>query len=834
MPKISLRAYEKQIEEMIEQNRLQKAVDHCRHILKIFPKCISTYRILGKSFLEGKQYPNCADVFKRVLAVYPDDFIAHVGMSIVRESEGNLDAAIWHMELAFDSQPSNIAIQEELKRLFGARDGTHPAKIRLTRGALVRMYARGELYPQAIAEIKSALAEDPKRLDLRVLLAKMNFLLGDSTESLNLCNQLILELPYCYEINKIFVTLLPSSSKSEKTPIYLDRLKALNPYEAFVGEKYLTEAEVPEEQVMLDSLDEAAPSSANESPDWVQAIATKWEEPSSIDTLDWLPQANKGTNKVPTDNSSVFREPQPENQPSAQVQSPAETPTNDQTSADDQLPDWMRNAGWAPTNEPAGSAEAEQSIVSDQTGSEVTESADVPDWLRSLSPEAPVSTPEPKTAFTVDSEPASEPSAENNAAAPVSTQPTGPQPPENNDDLPDWLKNFEIEATSEPETKDDFPEWMKTIEETDLPIPTNVKTERKPFTKSLGPHTSDLNSSEPLRRKKAILNEASPNTHNLAPATSDSGESEKTLAPNSPALPDGWKSSLIEEPVEEEKPQENANTDIPDWVRSVLNETSAKTESEPIEQIAAENQESDQTSQAIEPRPEAESSSASVSEKSGDDLLSWLRDLKPEEESVLAKNAEPEAIEPITSGDNAALDDNLPLDRLEELTGLETEKTSDEATVAEPSVLKRAGQTVDEDSVEPAATAEEPVSSQPVEPETEAVEVKEPEVKESEVKEPEVNEPKVEEPEISSDVTIPAPARTSHKSIITSTLKELTENINSKVNIEQSIEQLVQLTRSHSKNYLVWQLLGDAYARVDNFTEALDSYNKAEELILKL
>jgi len=105
-----------------------------------------------------------------------------------------------------------------------------------------------------------------------------------------LCNQLILELPYCYEINKIFVTYY-LLSKSEKTPIYLDRLKALNPYEAFVGEKYLTEAEVPEEQVMLDSLDEAAPSSANESPDWVQAIATKWEEPSSIDTTGLAPSS---------------------------------------------------------------------------------------------------------------------------------------------------------------------------------------------------------------------------------------------------------------------------------------------------------------------------------------------------------------------------------------------------------------------------------------------------------------------------------------------------------------------------------------------------------------
>ncbi len=273
MPRISLRAYEKQLEDLIEQNRIQEAIDHCRYILQTYPKCISTYRILGKAFLEGKQYDNSADVFKRVLTVFPDDFISHAGMSIVQENENNLDAAIWHMELAFDCQPSNVTIQEELKRLFGRRDGTHPAKIRLTRGALVRMYAKGELFPQAIAEIKSALSEDPKRLDLEVLLAKMYFQLGDTNESMNECTHLIQELPYCYEINKILVAVLPNSDKPETYPIYLGRLKALNPYEAFVSEKYSTDADVPDDLVMLDQLDSIkASASTTETPDWVKAM----------------------------------------------------------------------------------------------------------------------------------------------------------------------------------------------------------------------------------------------------------------------------------------------------------------------------------------------------------------------------------------------------------------------------------------------------------------------------------------------------------------------------------------------------------------------------------
>ena len=117
MPEISLRAYIGEIDRLIEREQLDEAIAHCRHILQTYPKHLATYRLLGKAYLEAKRYGDAADIFQRVLSAMPDDFVAHIGMAIVREDEGNLDAAIWHMERAFETNPANPAIQQEMIRL---------------------------------------------------------------------------------------------------------------------------------------------------------------------------------------------------------------------------------------------------------------------------------------------------------------------------------------------------------------------------------------------------------------------------------------------------------------------------------------------------------------------------------------------------------------------------------------------------------------------------------------------------------------------------------------------------------------------------------------------
>ena len=235
MTKVPLRAYLGEIQEAIEQKQTEEAIAHCRHILQTYPKHIDTYRLLGKAYLESQRYGNAADIFQRVLSSVPDDFVSHVGMSIIREDETNLDAAIWHMKRAFETQPYNNAIIGELRRLYSQRDGTEPPKIHLTRGALARMYAKGNLHEQAIGELRNALKKDPQRADLQLLLAKSYAQSGKQTEAIETCSTLLQRFPYCLEANQLLSQLLPESEDADEMHICRQRIQVMDPYEAFIS-----------------------------------------------------------------------------------------------------------------------------------------------------------------------------------------------------------------------------------------------------------------------------------------------------------------------------------------------------------------------------------------------------------------------------------------------------------------------------------------------------------------------------------------------------------------------------------------------------------------------
>jgi len=290
MGKVSLRSYNQEIDALIDNNQLEPAINHCKFILKQYPKHIETYRLLGKAYLESKRYTEASDVFQRVLSVIPDDFVAQIGISIIREDEGNFDSSIWHMERAYEIQPSNSAVQDELRRLFGRRDGIEPPKIRLTRGALVRMYARGDLYPQAIAETRAALAEDPERIDLDIILAHLYDISGQKTEAAEVSSRVITKLPYCLEANRILANAFLGSSRPDDAEIYKQRLYALDPYAAYLTPNNNTSEKVPDNSVELDHLDWISSGEEIKQPEWSSAIGVNMEEKPESDWLEALSQ----------------------------------------------------------------------------------------------------------------------------------------------------------------------------------------------------------------------------------------------------------------------------------------------------------------------------------------------------------------------------------------------------------------------------------------------------------------------------------------------------------------------------------------------------------------
>lgn len=375
MAKIPLRSYFREIESLVERGMNEEAAAHCRFILKYYPKSIDTYRLLSKAFLESQRYSEAADILQRILSVAPDDFFALIGMSITREDEGNLDAAIFYMERAYETQPANVAVQDELRRLYGRRDGVEPPKLRLSRGALVRMYYKGGLNRQAIAEINAALKEDPQRTDLEVILAKINMDLGEKIPAFEVASRILSKLPYCFDAIQILVNILPTTAHAEDTQKYVERLISLDPYFAFISSSCPTVQQVPDNAVIIDRLDWQASHSEAQQPAWAQTVGVSVEADHTDASPDWLTDISASA-------ATAVEKAEPDlvDQPSDDV-IPAVEPSQNN------LPEWMQQAGWAVSD----GVEAESQMATDSMEEEEATieptKAELPDWLKELAPD---------------------------------------------------------------------------------------------------------------------------------------------------------------------------------------------------------------------------------------------------------------------------------------------------------------------------------------------------------------------------------------------------------------------------------------------------------------
>lgn len=616
MPDITLRAYSKEIDDLIEHDQLDEAIAHCRHILQTYPKHLDTYRSLGKSYLEAKRYGDAADIFQRVLSAIPDDFVSHIGMSIVREDEGNIDAAIWHMERAFETNPANPAIQQELRRLIGRRDGLEPHKVRLTRGALARMYAQGELYPQAIAELQSALAEDADRPDLEVILAKMYWYTEQLAEAAETASHVLEDLPFCFEANRITAGALQSTGNSDDARAYLRRLVSLDPYMAFIENAMSDTLAVDPATVRLAKLDwvpgQPMPAAELKPAEWSSAEdeisepgAPSLEEEGEVPG--WMAELEKQHDETPT----------PE--PAAPLEQPAEISPDSQPFSSEipqdngDIPDWMREAGWTESDGEAPEAPvsfSDQELEALEAGDlPAPESdtgdlapAEIPSWLQDIAPEETAGDAQPVQPET--SEPA--------IPTPVDDKPAdAPQPP-------GWLDDIAADAAEV------------------TPEPAAATTET--------PELEEIPEAEP-GDVPSWLEESSPGATATivtwlgdrpgAEAAAETEEAEPTEAPPEGDLP-SW---MSDEESDAQPTSEEGVDETPSWLDGVAQ---AAAEPEIAPQIITPSEMEEEVSEEAEPMAEAEApdwlqaiaggEQPDAVEEVAEDSADWISNLRSSEE----------------------------------------------------------------------------------------------------------------------------------------------------------------------------------------------------------
>ena len=624
MAKIPLRAYLREIEVAIGEGQIDEAVAHCRHILTVFPKHTDTYRLLGKAYLEAQRYSSAADIFQRVLSAIPDDFVSHLGMSIIREDESNLDSSLWHMERAFEVQPYNPAIQGELRRLYGKRDGTDPMKARLTPGALARMYAKGNHYQQAISELRSTLSKEPNRPDLLVILAEMYEHNGESVKAIEVSSRLLKELPYCYQGNKILATLLEGTERQNDREASQQRLRAIDPYEAHTSPHAPTAKDVPDQAVTIDQLvwDGAVSIAPDGKPSWAASLGVELEKPDSSggDLPDWLATASDD--------------------------SPAPAPTNDLVPNLDNdvesLPDWMKDAGWGPASgeamEGLDSFRFDDDVASDDQDGGTAVAAELPDWIRDMAPAATLGA-------------AANQSVDNSNQDDVSDLEAlfadkNPAQSSQDENLPDWLLGDIEETPADAPSSSEgegIPDWLQKMDNTTAPSQEVADTELSSSEEQTPDWLEEIEA-ESLSTGEADRSGDIPDwLHGL---DSESGASFEDITSESTSQSTGVTDFLKglekpspESPVKEPAAEVAADADdgLPDWLNE-LADTQETVLDKPITETADEGfpdwlNDLDETPETPTIQPVTEMAAAPADAEDG--LPDWLNELADTHETIL-------------------------------------------------------------------------------------------------------------------------------------------------------------------------------------------------------
>ena len=229
MEQLPLSEYVQKVDEFLEQEAYDEAIVWAQHVLRLFPRYLPAYRLLAQAALEKGMHDDAIDLFRRVLSADPEDFIAYAGLGLIYAERNLLHEAIWHMMRAFELQPNNVYVREQLRNLYEQHTGRRPGRLKMNHAALGRVHLRNQRYELAIQELRIDLEDDPDRVDLRVALAEAYWHAGYRKEAVQQAEQVLNELPNALKANLIVGQFWEEENQSNRAAQYLERARMLDP-----------------------------------------------------------------------------------------------------------------------------------------------------------------------------------------------------------------------------------------------------------------------------------------------------------------------------------------------------------------------------------------------------------------------------------------------------------------------------------------------------------------------------------------------------------------------------------------------------------------------------
>ncbi|XP_044858191.1 protein O-mannosyl-transferase TMTC1 isoform X2 [Mauremys mutica] len=265
------------------QGKKEEAVFLLRDSIKYGPEFADAYSSLASLLAEQEQFKEAQEVYQAGIENCPESSDLHNNYGVFLVDTGAPERAVSHYQQAIWLSPNHYVAMVNLGRLYRSLGQNKEAEawykraLKVLRKAeilspLGALYYNTGRYEEALQVYREAAALQPSNKEIRLALAQVLAMMGQTKEAEKMTNHIVTEEAECLECYRLLSAIYSKQERYSKALEAIDKALQLNPKDPkVISELFFTKGNQLREQNLLDKAFESYKVAVELNPDQAQA-----------------------------------------------------------------------------------------------------------------------------------------------------------------------------------------------------------------------------------------------------------------------------------------------------------------------------------------------------------------------------------------------------------------------------------------------------------------------------------------------------------------------------------------------------------------------------------
>ncbi|KAM5251767.1 protein O-mannosyl-transferase TMTC1 isoform 2-T2 [Hipposideros larvatus] len=265
------------------QEKKEEAISLLKDSIKYGPEFADAYSSLASLLAEQERFKEAEEIYQAGIKNCPDSSDLHNNYGVFLVDTGSPEKAVAHYQQAIKLSPSHHVAMVNLGRLYRSLGDNSVAEewykraLQVARKAeilspLGALYYNTGRYEEALQIYREAAALQPSQRELRLALAQVLAMMGQTKEAERMTNHIVSEEPGCLECYRLLSAIYSKQELHDKALEAIDKALQLKPKDPkVISELFFTKGNQLREQNLLDKAFESYKAAVELNPDQAQA-----------------------------------------------------------------------------------------------------------------------------------------------------------------------------------------------------------------------------------------------------------------------------------------------------------------------------------------------------------------------------------------------------------------------------------------------------------------------------------------------------------------------------------------------------------------------------------